>query len=168
MPWAVLGPSSHLPTDSTLSPIPNKHPQMSTPDGWSDHRRPQVTRSCLLFHIRGFEVTHAAFRRQPLALYLPHDQQPATLDALKPTPRPAACHPGRSRSPIFLCVLFLLYPSLSKMLQNIFIYYAHSHLFLWSPECSPGCAEVCPKDGKCVLETHLEVRCLAVLGIRLY
>lgn len=92
MPWAVLGPSSHLPTDSTLSPIPNKHPQMCTPDGHSDCRRPQVTRSRLLFHIRGFEVTHAAFRRQPLAL--------------KPTPQPTACHPGRSRPPSFFLYYF--------------------------------------------------------------
>lgn len=99
MPLLVLGPSSHFPTDSTLSPIPNKHPQMSTPDGCSDSREPQVTRSRLPFHILGFRV-HSCWLQKAASL--------------KPTPQPTACHPGRSRSPIFLCVLFPLYPSLSK------------------------------------------------------
>lgn len=133
MPLLVLGPSSHFPTDSTLSPIPNKHPQMSTPDGCSDSREPQVTRSRLPFHILGFRV-HSCWLQKAASL--------------KPTPQPTACHPGRSRSPIFLCVLFPLYPSLSKMVQDIFIYYTIPHLFLWSPECSPRLHRGCVSQGQ--------------------
>lgn len=142
LPLLVLGPSSHLPTDSTLSPIPNKHPQMSTPDGCSDRREPQVTRSGLPFHILGFRVHYVGFRRQPL-LNLPHNQQPATLDA-----------PGPPSFSVYYFHCIRHFPKCYSIYSFITPFPISS---FGVRNAHPGCTGAAyTKDSKCVIECILK------------
>lgn len=113
--WAVLWLPNTSSSPVLIPPFPDSTP---TPKQIRSGEHPRYTfRSQWTTGDHQVHCTHST--SSPLTCC------PQNAASLKPTTQPIVCHSGISGSLIFLCILFLLYPSLSKMLQDIFIHCVH-------------------------------------------